>query len=172
MAAPIGNEFWKLRSKHGRDKLFKSPALMMEAAEQYFTKTIERKWHINDAVKGGIMAGELIQIPTETPFTMQGLCRYLNCNTKYFNQFEDSIKDKKDKLSKDFSNIITDIREVIFQHKFEGACVGVFSHHIVALELGMVRKTEEGFRGKDGQPIDPPAPVIVTDILSNTKKKL
>ena len=22
MAAPVGNQFWKLRSKHGRDKLF------------------------------------------------------------------------------------------------------------------------------------------------------
>lgn len=28
MGAPKGNQFWKLRSKHGRDKLFSSPEIL------------------------------------------------------------------------------------------------------------------------------------------------
>jgi hypothetical protein len=28
MAAPKGNKFWMMRSKHGRDKLFASPQLI------------------------------------------------------------------------------------------------------------------------------------------------
>ncbi len=36
MAAPLGNQFWKLRSKHGRDKIFADPETMWEAACDYF----------------------------------------------------------------------------------------------------------------------------------------
>jgi hypothetical protein len=36
MGAPKGNQFWKLRSKHGRDTLFESPEKMWEAACEYF----------------------------------------------------------------------------------------------------------------------------------------
>ena len=30
MAAPKNNSFWKMRSKHGRDKIFKTPEIMLE----------------------------------------------------------------------------------------------------------------------------------------------
>ena len=36
MAAPKNNDFWKFRSKHGRDKLFESPELLWEEACKYF----------------------------------------------------------------------------------------------------------------------------------------
>ena len=36
MAAPKGNQFWMLRSKHGRDKLFATPEALWEAACEYF----------------------------------------------------------------------------------------------------------------------------------------
>ena len=36
MAAPKGNRFWEVRSKHGRDKILKTPEIMWEAAKQYF----------------------------------------------------------------------------------------------------------------------------------------
>lgn len=32
----IGNQFWKLRSKHGRDTLFSTPEKLWEAACEYF----------------------------------------------------------------------------------------------------------------------------------------
>ena len=36
MGAPKNNQFWKLRSKHGRDKIFKTPKILWEAACDYF----------------------------------------------------------------------------------------------------------------------------------------
>lgn len=36
MAASKNNQFWKLRSKHGRDTLFSSPELLWSAACEYF----------------------------------------------------------------------------------------------------------------------------------------
>jgi len=36
MVAPTGNEFWKLRTKHGRDKIFSTPEILWDAACEYF----------------------------------------------------------------------------------------------------------------------------------------
>ena len=44
MAVPKGNQFWKIRSKHGRDKLFATPELMLEAAMEYFEWCDANPW--------------------------------------------------------------------------------------------------------------------------------
>jgi len=144
MPAPKGNQFWLQRSKHGRDKLFETPELMLEAATEYFQWCVDNPWIKNEAIKGGERAGELISIPIARPFTMEGLCNYLGCNKVYFNHFETALKDKPDtEINKDFSKVITHIREVIYQQKFEGAAVGAFNANIIARDLGLADKKEQ-----------------------------
>lgn len=142
MAAPLGNQFWKLRSKHGRDKLFSDPEALWEAACEYFEWCGLNPWVKNEAVKSGDLAGQLIQIPTERPFTISGLCIYLGVNTKYFNDFADYTQDKDDDISKGFSEIITRIREATYTQKFEGAAVGAFNANIIARDLGLADKKD------------------------------
>ena len=36
MAAPVGNQFWKARSSHGRKPIFESPEKLLEACAEYF----------------------------------------------------------------------------------------------------------------------------------------
>lgn len=139
MAAPIGNEFWKLRSKHGRDKLFKTPEAMWEAACEYFqwcqdTPLIEVDFRGKE--------NDEVRIPKMRPFTLHGLCRYLDCNTLYFNDFQEGLKDKTDELSKGFSLVITRIRETIYEQKFTGAAAGFLNPNIIARDLGLVDKTD------------------------------
>jgi hypothetical protein len=55
MGAPKGNEFWKMRSKHGRDALFASPELLWESACEYF------EW-CND---NPIVSSKIQQVQTE-----------------------------------------------------------------------------------------------------------
>lgn len=139
MGAPKGNKFWNLRSKHGRDRLFKTPTLMWDAACEYFEWCYNNPWtRIEYNGKDAIECS----VPTERPFTLQGLCGYLNCNTAYFRQFKISIAGKKDKISKDFSTIITRIEETIYQHKFEGAAVGAFNANLISRDLGLADKSE------------------------------
>jgi hypothetical protein len=134
MSAPEGNKFWELRSKHGRDKLFATPELMWEAACEYFqwiedNPLIEVDYVGKDAYK--------VDKPHTRPFTMQGLCLYLDCNTVYFNQFENSLKGKEDAESQGFSKIITRIRDIIYKQKFEGAACGFYNPNIIARDLGL-----------------------------------
>ena len=137
MGAPKGNKFWQLRSKHGRDKLFATPDLLWEAACEYFEWCEENPWYRKEAVKSGGLAGTIISVPTERPYTLQGLCRYLNCSTEYLKHFEANNID-----SEDFMPIITRIREAIYQQKFEGASVGAFNANIIARDLGLADKQD------------------------------
>ncbi|WP_347174524.1 hypothetical protein [Parabacteroides goldsteinii] len=46
MAASKNNQFWKLRSKHGRDILFSSPEFLWSAACEYFDWCDENPWYL------------------------------------------------------------------------------------------------------------------------------
>jgi hypothetical protein len=138
MAAPAGNQFWKLRSKHGRDKLFSTPELLWEAATEYFEWAENHPWVKNEAVKAGDHFGELVQIPTSRPLTLHALCIYLDCSTSYFRAFKSTLKPE----DQDFLTVITRIEEIIYNQKFEGAVVGAYNANIIARDLGLSEKSE------------------------------
>ena len=157
MAAPRGNQFWKMRSKHGRDKIFSNPDCLLEACEEYFEYQSKQAWFKQEAIKGGEFTGQLVSIPTASPFSIEGLCIFLGVNTKYLNHFESKL-DLKKELDKDFSNIITYVRDVIFTQKSEGAIVGAYNASIVSRQLGLVenKKIEH-----EGLPETPPAKQVM-----------
>jgi hypothetical protein len=131
MAAPKKNEFWTLRSTHGRDKLFASPELMWSAACEYFT------WCTENPITDPRSFGGKQKI--QRPFTMQGLCRYLGCNTAYFRTF----KSRLTASDEDFDTIIINIQETVYQQKFENAAIGVYKDNIIARDLGLTDKSEQ-----------------------------
>lgn len=134
MAAPKENKFWKLRNKHGRDKLFKSPSLLWDAAIEYFDWCDKNPW-ITTKTKSRSTNIEKETTPTARPYTLSGLCLYLGCNQGYFFDF-------KKGCNKDFSDIITRIEDVIETQQFEGAVVGAFNANIISRKLGLSDKTE------------------------------
>jgi hypothetical protein len=152
MAAPTGNNFWELRSTHGRKRLFADAKLMWEAACEYFTWCVANPFIEVDFVGKDATR---VEKPKMRPFTMQGLCIYLDCNTAYFRQFKLSLK----KEDKDFSTILTRIEEVVYNQKFSGAASGFLNPNIIARDLGL----------RDHQHVD--ADVNVKDV-SQTKYSL
>lgn len=125
MAAPIGNQFWKKRDKHGRDSLFASPDLLWDAACEYF------EWCDDNPLIEVDFRGkdiERVEIPKMRAYTLQGLCLYLGCSRSSLYDLE---------RSKDFSDIITRIRDVIYTQKFEGAAAGILNSNIIARDLGI-----------------------------------
>jgi hypothetical protein len=128
MSAPIGNKFWENRAKHGRDLLFATPELLWDAATEYF------EWCENNPIQDTRSFGG--QAKVQRPFTMQGLCLYLGCNTAYFRQF-------KEVCSKDFSTIVLNIEETVYQQKFELAAIGILKENIIARDLGLSEKIKQ-----------------------------
>lgn len=133
MAASEGNQFWKLRSKHGRDKIFQSPEILWEAACEYFEVTDKRIWekieyHGKDA--------KMCKVPIKPPYTIYGLTIFLDIDLKTWNNY------KNKESYKDFFPIIAQIERIIYTQKFEGASVGIFNQSIIARDLGL-RDTQE-----------------------------
>lgn len=145
MPAPKGNNFWELRSKHGRDKLFGSPKIMWQAACEYFA------WCVNNPlIEIDYRSGKKIQLPKMRPFTLHGLCHYLNCNSAYFRSF----KSQERALKEDFITVIADIEETIYNQKFTGAAVGFLNANIISRDLGLSDRQE--LTGKNGEPLTQP----------------
>jgi hypothetical protein len=136
MAAPKENSFWKVRLKSGRDKIFSSPQHLWDAAIQYFQWCDNNPWYRKEAVKGGDLAGKLISVPTQRPYTLSGLCLYLDVTRETFDNYG------KEESYKDFFDIVTRIRETIYTQKFEGAAVGAYNANIIIRDLGLREKTE------------------------------
>lgn len=132
MAAPKGNQFWRLRSKHGRDKLFATPELLWEAACEYFEWCEENPLY---ETKAFAYAGEITQteIPKMRAMTLSQLCFYLGCDENYFRQFEANLTEK----DKDFYTIIQDIKKTIYNQKFQGASADLLNSNIIARDLGL-----------------------------------
>ena len=148
MAAPLGNQFWKLQSKHGRDKLFATPELMWEAACEYFewcqkNPLIEVDYKGKDAVK--------VELPKMRAFTLHGLCNYIGCNTEYFRNFRNNLP--KDEQA--FRSVVTRITEVIYDQKFTGAAAGFLNANIIARDLGLADSTRNELSGPNGAAITP-----------------
>lgn len=133
MAAPKDNQFWKRRTKHGRDKIFATPEIMREACYEYFEFQSNRAWEKVEYKGSDVVE---VRIPTTPPFTMTGLCIFLGVNTKYFNEF-------KKTCDNNFSEVIEEIENIIYNQKFEGASVGAYNANIIARDLGLADKKQE-----------------------------
>lgn len=143
MAAPEGNQFWKLRSKHGRDKIFETPDILWEAACEYFAwcednPLIEIDYKGKDA--------DRVELYKMRAFTVHGLCIFLGCNSKYFNDF-------KEANHQGFSEVLTRIMDIIYNQKFTGAAAGFLNPNIIARDLGLSDKKELDHKGIPDQNI-------------------
>lgn len=135
MGAPEGNQFWKLRSKHGRKKLFETPELMWEAACEYF-QWCEDNPFIEVDFRGKYL--QEVAIPKMRPYTLHGLCIYLDASTSFWREFKNSGRASEN----DFMSVVTRIEEVIYNQKYSGAASGFLNPNIIARDLGLIDKQD------------------------------
>lgn len=139
----FGNQFWKMRAKHGRDKLFETPEELWKAACEYF------QWIEENPLKETKVfqhQGKVIteEVPIMRAMTMRGLCFYLNCNETYFRQFKARLTDKED----GFSSVISDIEDIVYRQKFEGAAGNLLNANIISRDLGLADKKDISSNGE------------------------
>lgn len=113
MAAPKGNQFWMLRSKHGRDKLFATPEALWEAACEYFQWCDENPWTTRKAIQRTMPVrrkkGKRTETvneqqtqqevsPTQRPYSLTGLCIYLGTSSRWWSSFRSECMKKMIKI--------------------------------------------------------------------------
>lgn len=130
MGAPTGNEYYKLRSKDGRDRIYSKPEELLNEANEYFqwvqdNPLIEVDFRGKDA--------DMVHLPKMRPMTLTGLCNYIDIAVSTFQEYE---------KRKGFSAITTRIRQIIETQQFEGAASGFLNPNIIARKLGLTDKQE------------------------------
>lgn len=127
MAFKKGNKFWEARSTHGRNPKFKTKDDLWDAAVEYFNWVTENPLMESKLVsfQGASVVEEL---PLMRAMTIEGLCNFLDMSEDTFANYG-----KKD----DFLGVVTKIRSIIRQQKFEGASAGLLNSNIIARDLGL-----------------------------------
>lgn len=144
MPAPQGNQFWKLRSKHGRDKLFASPELLLESAYEYFQWCDDNPWVSTETTttdKGTFTKEK----PTQRPYSRMGWYLYIGASETWLKEF-------KKVANEDFLLVIQEIEQAIDKQQWEGASVGAFNANIIARTLGLKDQSDVTTNGNDINP--------------------
>lgn len=131
MAAPKGNQFWKMRAKHGRDKLFASPELLWEACCEYFEWVAANPlWESKAFAFQGVVTIE--QLPKMRAMTLDGLHMFLDIDRTTWAAWREQ---------EDFSSVTLRADRVIREQKFAGAAADLLNPNIIARDLGLTEKT-------------------------------
>lgn len=140
MAAPQQNQFWKQRSKHGRDKLFDSPETIWDSATEYFEWCDDNPLTEQKAFGTGLK----MNVSLMRAYTLKGLLLFLDIDENTWQRY------RKEEAYKDFWAVISKIDNVIYTQKFEGAAAGLLNQNIIARDLGLVDKREDELKGEIG----------------------
>ena len=153
-AAPAGNQFWKLRTKHGRKKLFSSPDVLWKEACTYFEWCDANPLKAVEQARGGKSSKKvevsskgveveetgLIELPLMRAYTWEGLEIYLNIDSLRWYKTSDSHKD--------FLQVIRAVEKIIYSQKFTGAAAGLLNANIIARDLGLTDNQKHEHSGE------------------------
>jgi len=127
----LGNQFWKARSKHGRNPIFEDENALWNACCEYFQWVDDNPLYEDKvfSYQGDITKTQLAKMRA---MTLSGLCIFIDIDFQ-------SWKNYKEK--KGFFDIVTRVEEIIKTQKFEGAAAGILNPSIIARDLGLMDKS-------------------------------
>lgn len=141
-----GNQFWKLRTKHGRDKLFSDAPVLLEEAYAYFDWCDRHPQNKAELVKyrGDY---EEAEIPLGRPYSVDGFTCYLHVSKGYFWSAKANLRDKMEQGKATASEIelletIELIEQMIRTQQIEGAMVGIFNANLTARLNGIADRQD------------------------------
>ena len=114
------------RNRTGRPRRFSTPEEMQSEIDKYFEYTDKNPLYKSDFIKSGDNAGQIIDIPIKTPYTLEGLCLFININTSIWHKYE------KEEEYKEFKEVITYARDRIRGQQIGGGVAGVYDSNLVA----------------------------------------
>ena len=132
MAPPKGNRFWEARSSHGRKPIFETPDDLWTACVEYFAWAEDNPLYSSELVK---FQGEatLAAIPKMRAMTVEGLCVFLDIETKTWYNY---------KNRDGFLQVTTRVDEIMRTQKFTGAAADLLNPNIIARDLGLADKQD------------------------------
>ena len=132
MPAPLGNQFWKVRSSHGRKPIFSSHEDLEAACEEYMQWVDDNPLY-EDKITSfqGVNSHE--PIAKMRAMTLDGLHLFLDIDDNTWRNY---------RAKKDFMQVVTRVERAIRSQKFAGAAADLLNANIIARDLGLVDKQD------------------------------
>lgn len=162
--APVGNEFYKFVQNPGREKEY-TPAALWDKAMEYFQWVNDNPLIRVEVGRSGKDFGKQINVPVKRPYTLGGLCLFLNISRPTFTNYSEGIG------YKEYFSICAAIKDIIHNQKFEGAASGFFNPAIIARDLGLVDKRETDVGNKNNQPFQTENKTLTAEITPDMDEK-
>jgi hypothetical protein len=139
--AILGNQFWKMRSSHGRKPLFENGEKLWDACVEYF-EWVEANPLKEEKIftyEGRIVRGEVRRMRA---MTLDGLYTFLDISPQAWHNF---------RSREGLSETVDQVERVIRDYKFAGAAADLLNAQIIARDLGLRDGMEH--TGANGGPI-------------------
>lgn len=143
MGAPVGNRFWEIRAKHGRDRLFTDHNALREDCIGYF-EWVEANPLMEAKAFAFQGASWIEELPKMRAMTVDGLCLYLGIGYSTWRDYANRDD------CKDISEVIKWAEDVIRNQKFTGAAADLLNPNIIARDLGLSDKREQSITVVNG----------------------
>ena len=128
----IGNQFWKRRTKHGRDKVFANSESLWNSCCEYFEWVDDNPlWEMKVTQYQGEPVS--MEVPKMRAMTLAGLFFYLKISHETWNLY---------KKRNDFIEVTREAEQIIYSQKFAGAAADLLNANIIARDLGLADKTQ------------------------------
>lgn len=130
-----GNKFWKLRTVHGREKIFANADLLRAEAQLYFDWCDRNPRERAELVKyQGFAVEEKVSLGR--PYSMDGLTLYLGVSDSYFRGAKQNLNDRIEKgkatqVDIDILDCIHWLEKVCRTEQIEGAIVGIYKESTI-----------------------------------------
>lgn len=147
MAAPQGNQFWRLRASHGRDKLFASADALWESCCEYFDE-VEQNPLQEDSVSFYQGIPNHDNVAKMRAMTLDGLTVFLDIDMETWRRW---------RADNDFCGVVSRVERIIRDQKFTGAAAGLLNPNIIARDLGLRDVAEHQHTSPDGSMTPKPA---------------
>jgi hypothetical protein len=142
MAAPLGNQFWRLAPTNGRKPLWEDPDDLKQAVEEYFDSVVSNPLFETQVIA---FKGDGYDHPIDKMRTMsiQGLCVFLGIARQTWNNY---------KTKEEFLAVCEWAEMVMFDYKLSGAAAGLLNPSIIQRDLGLVDRKDHDVKS-GGVPI-------------------
>lgn len=149
--APMGNQYWKARSSHGRRPKYRTPDHLWAACCEYFEWVVDNPIQEEQVFtyRGNIIKANLNKM---RPMSLAGLCLFLGI------AFETWCCWRKKR--NDLSDIIGKVDGVIWDYQFTGAAVNLLNPRIIARQLAFRNKRDRILGNKNGEQLNTAADTV------------
>jgi hypothetical protein len=132
--------YWEWRANTGRPKNLRSVKQLQQLCCEYFQWCDENPLPFPEMIKGGEMAGVVVEVKRMRPYTWQGLETFLS-DKGVLAKLDDYRSNKENRYS-EFADVIAWATNVIHDQKYSGALVGLFNGSLVSKDLNMTERSE------------------------------